>query len=110
MAVGGGVPASDGHDPRSRHDHESFHRHAIVEATVHYLDLSLDMPDAAPAQIEGLALVRRVVEGLIARSLPIDELGWSPASLALRATGREALTVSDRAVLGKVAERLPAFG
>ena len=81
----------------------------IVEATVHYLDLTLEMNDVAPSETEGLRLVRRVVDGLLAGQLPVDAPGWSPVSLALRATGREPLTV-DLAVLGQLAERLPVLG
>jgi len=82
----------------------------LVEATVHYLDLTLEMNDVVPPKPEGLQLVRRVAEGLLGGQLPVDDLDWSPASLALKATGREALTVSDRAVLGQLADRFPVFG
>ena len=85
----------------------------IVEATAHYLDLTLEMNDVAPSEAEGLRLVGRVVDGLLAGQLPVDGPGWSPVSLALKATGRETLTVDLAvllAVLGQLAERLPVFG
>ena len=77
-----------------------------VEAAVHHLDLvvRLDRPGPAAAP---LAEVRRVLEGLLGRSLPP---GWDDATAARRGTGREPLTEADRAELGSAAEAFPLFG
>ncbi|GAB3300073.1 maleylpyruvate isomerase N-terminal domain-containing protein [Geodermatophilus aquaeductus] len=76
-----------------------------VEATVHHLDLVayLDRP-GPPA--DGLAEVRRVLEGLLGGPLPA---GWDDATAARRGTGREPLSGADRAALGEWAARFPLF-
>jgi hypothetical protein len=53
-----------------------------------------------------LALVRRVLDGLLGRPLPAS---WDDASAAVKGTGRAALTDEDRALLGPLAERVPLF-
>ncbi len=63
-----------------------------------------DLPGPAAAP---LAEVRRVLEGLLGRSLPP---GWDDATAARRGTGREPLTETDRAELGSAAEAFPLFG
>ena len=77
----------------------------VVESAVHHLDLvrSLERrgPGAGP-----LAEVRRVLTGVLGSDLPVD---WDDATAARRGTGREPLTVADRAVLGEVAGRFPLF-
>ena len=77
-----------------------------VEAAVHHLDLvvRLDRPGPAAAP---LAEVRRVLEGLLGRSLPP---GWDDETAARRGTGREPLTETDHAELGSAAEAFPLFG
>ena len=77
-----------------------------VEAAVHHLDLvaRLDRPGPAP---EPLAEVRRVLEGLLGRSLPA---GWDDVTAAHRATGREPLSDADLAELGGSADAFPLFG
>jgi hypothetical protein len=78
----------------------------VVEAAVHHLDLVLHLdrpgPGAGP-----LGEVRRVLEGLLGGPLPS---AWEDATAARRGTGREPLTLDDRAVLGSAAERFPLFG
>jgi uncharacterized protein (TIGR03083 family) len=78
----------------------------VVEATVHYLDLTLPLPGAAPPAPAGLALVRRVLDGLAGQPLPS---GWDDVQCALKGTGRVPLDSADRAELGALAGRLPVF-
>jgi hypothetical protein len=78
----------------------------VVETAVHYLDLTVDLPSAPPSDPASLALVRRVLEGLLGSPLPA---GWDDASAAVRGTGRVPLTDEDRALLGPLAGRVPLF-
>ena len=41
-----------------------------VEAAVHYLDLTVALPSAPPPDADSLALVRRVLNGLLGRPCP----------------------------------------
>lgn len=76
----------------------------VVEATVHHLDLSLELPSAPDA--EALAYTVSVLERLLGRPLPA---GWDQETAVLRATGRLPLDDSARAELGP-AERWPLLG
>lgn len=78
----------------------------VVEAAVHYLDLTLHLPAAAPPVPAGLALVRRVLDGLAGQPLPAH---WDDVRCALKGTGREPLDSADRAELGALAGHLPVF-
>jgi hypothetical protein len=78
-----------------------------VEAAVHYLDMTVSLPGAAAPDPASLALVRRVLTGLLGSPLPAS---WDDVTAALRGTGREALTEADRAALGPGAVRFPLFG
>jgi len=78
-----------------------------VEAAVHYLDLTADLPSAPPPGPEPLALVRRVLDGLSGQPGPD---GWDGTEYALKGTGRAMLTAADRAQLGAAADRYPLFG
>src|SRR5215207_8925293 len=78
----------------------------VVEASVHYLDLTVRL-DAAPPPIGGLALVREVLEGLLGSPLP-DR--WDDAEAALKGTGRVELSPQDRDELGVLAGGFPVFG
>jgi hypothetical protein len=75
----------------------------VVEAAVHHLDLVRDLDRPGPAA-GPLAEVRRVLTALHGAALP-DR--WDDATAARRATGREALTADDRALLCARAERFP---
>ena len=77
-----------------------------VETAVHYLDLTVSLPSAAPPDPAPLALVRRVLEGLLGTPLPAS---WDDASAAVKGTGRVPLTDEDRALLGPLAGRVPLF-
>ena len=77
-----------------------------VETAVHYLDLTEDLPSAPPPDPASLALVRRVLEGLLGSPLPA---GWDDAVAAVKGTGRVPLTDEDQALLGPLAGRVPLF-
>ncbi|MFF8833204.1 maleylpyruvate isomerase N-terminal domain-containing protein [Streptomyces sp. NPDC015131] len=82
-------------------------RTLAVEATVHHLDLGAvpgALPGPSPA---GLAEVRRTLDGLLGRPVPLP---WDDAHYARAATGRAALTGAERAALGADAARFPLFG
>jgi uncharacterized protein (TIGR03083 family) len=86
---------------------EDFIGTLIVEAVVHFLDLTLALPGAPGADPAGLAMVRRVLEGLAGVPLPDS---WDDTTCALKGTGRLEITDGERADLGPVAARLPLFG
>jgi hypothetical protein len=77
-----------------------------VEAAVHHLDLVLRLDRPGPAAAP-LAEVRRVLEGLYGRPLPAR---WDDVTAARRGTGREPLTIADRAELGDDVDAFPLFG
>jgi len=78
-----------------------------VEAAVHYLDLTVSLPSAPAPDPASLALVRRVLDGLLGTPLPA---GWDDRDCALKGTGRSALTAGDRAALAALADQFPLFG
>jgi hypothetical protein len=56
-----------------------------VEAAVHYLDLTAGLPTSPPPDAASLALVRRVLDGLLGTPLPGD---WDDHTYAPKGTGR----------------------
>lgn len=78
----------------------------IVEATIHYLDLTLNLP-APPAPASALLHVRNVLDGLLGTELTLD---WDDVEYALKGTGRVALTAADRDHLGDLALKIPLLG
>ncbi|MEU3459285.1 maleylpyruvate isomerase N-terminal domain-containing protein [Streptomyces sp. NPDC006733] len=82
-------------------------RTLAVEATIHHLDLVVSLPDAAGPPQQGLAEVRRTLDGLLGRPAPT---AWDDAHYARAATGRAPLTAADRDHLGADAARFPLFG
>lgn len=72
-----------------------------VEATVHHLDLGTGAPSRP-----GLGEARRVLDGLLGRPGPVAD----DARYILIATGREAPSDEERALLGGDSKRLPLFG
>jgi mycothiol maleylpyruvate isomerase-like protein len=82
----------------------------VVEATVHLLDLTVDLPEPPePPRPSAAALVetRRVLEALAGGPLPGR---WSDAEAVLKGTGRASLDPADLADLGPRAARLPLLG
>src|SRR4051812_19729442 len=81
-----------------------------VEASIHHLDLTLDLPSdtpgVRPADDAALGEVRRVLDGLLGG--PPDP-GWSDERYARVATGRAAATAEEARVLGALLERFPVF-
>ena len=78
----------------------------VVEAAVHYLDLTVDLPSFPGPEPASLALVRRVLTGLLAAPLPDS---WDDTTAALKGTGRELLTETDRQALGPLTSAFPLF-
>jgi uncharacterized protein (TIGR03083 family) len=78
-----------------------------VEAAVHFLDLTDGLPAAPPPDPASLALVRRVLDGLLGRPVPT---GWDDRTYALKGTGRLPLTEQERTKLGPLADQFPLFG
>lgn len=75
-----------------------------VEATIHHLDLLVAAADAAPPSALGLAEVRRTLDGLLGHPVPVE---WSDEQYARAATGRAAMSDSERRTLGDDVARLP---
>lgn len=78
-----------------------------VEAAVHYLDLTVGLPAAAPPDPISLGLVRRVLDGLLGGRPAVS---WDDQAYALKGTGRLALSDAERSDLGPAADRFPLFG
>jgi hypothetical protein len=74
-----------------------------VEATIHHLDLVVDLPAAGRPTPDGLREVRRVLDGLLGERAPER---WSDDRYARIATGRAVPSTDERAVLG---DRVPVF-
>jgi hypothetical protein len=79
----------------------------VVEAAVHYLDLTVNLPGAPPPDPLPLTLVRRVLDGLLGAP---PALGWDERTYVLKGTGRLPLSAADRTSLGPDADRFPLFG
>jgi len=79
----------------------------VVEAAVHYLDVTLRLAGAPPPDQASLRLVREVLAGLLGERLPAD---WDDVTSALKGTGREPLSEDDLRRLGSLAARFPLFG
>jgi hypothetical protein len=77
-----------------------------VEATIHHLDLIVELPTAPRPSSRSLALVRRTLDGLLAAPTPA---AWDDTTYALKGTGRSPLTDADRTHLGPLADRFPLF-
>lgn len=78
-----------------------------VEAAVHYLDLTVSLPSAPAPDPASLALVRRVLDGLLGAPLPAS---WDDRDCALKGTGRSALSAGGHIALGALADQFPLFG
>jgi hypothetical protein len=78
-----------------------------VEATIHHLDLTTDLPGAGGPAPEGLAEVRRVLDGLVGEPVASS---WTDERYALVATGRARPSQEEERELGPLSERFPLFG
>lgn len=81
----------------------------ILEATVHHLDLIVELPDAPEPDPEALQVTARTLDGLFGPEA-WDVIGWDTTTYVLKATGRLPLDAADREMLGAHAERLPLIG
>jgi Mycothiol maleylpyruvate isomerase N-terminal domain len=93
-----------------------------VEAAIHYLDLTVSLPSAPAPDTASLALVRRVLDGLLgtASASGTGNAGaaggggapgeWDDRTYALKGTGRAPLSGDDRAALAALADQFPLFG
>jgi Mycothiol maleylpyruvate isomerase N-terminal domain len=78
-----------------------------VEAAVHHLDVTVELPDAPPPAPASLRVTRGTLDALLGEPVP---LGWDDPTYALKGTGRLALTGEEAQALGPLAERFPLFG
>jgi uncharacterized protein (TIGR03083 family) len=78
----------------------------VLEATIHHLDLIVNLPDAPEPDPEGLQVAARTLDGLFGPEA-WDVIGWDTTTYALKATGRLALDDDDLDMLGPLADRLP---
>jgi uncharacterized protein (TIGR03083 family) len=78
-----------------------------VEAAVHYLDLTAGLPGSPTPDGASLALVRRVLDGLLGTPMPGD---WDDRTYALKGTGRVPVADAERQAIGPLADQLPLFG
>ncbi|HET6294574.1 MAG TPA: maleylpyruvate isomerase N-terminal domain-containing protein [Kribbella sp.] len=81
----------------------------VFEATVHHLDLILELPDAPEPDPEGLQVTARTLDGLFGPEA-WDVIAWDTTTYVLKATGRVPLTAQDLDMLGPHADRLPLIG
>jgi len=75
----------------------------VVEATIHHLDMTVDLDSAGPHP-EPVAITRDTVDGLLGRSTPE---AWNNEQWVRAATGRAELLVEQRSYLGSDVKRLP---
>jgi uncharacterized protein (TIGR03083 family) len=81
----------------------------VLEATVHHLDLTVDLPDSPEPDPEGLRVAARTLDGLFGPEA-WDVIGWDTTTYVLKATGRLPLTEEDLEMLGPHATKLPLLG
>jgi predicted kinase len=78
----------------------------LLEVTVHYLDLTAEIPGPPPPG-DAVEAVAAVLDGLLGSSPPS---GWDGVAYVLKGTGRLPLTEADRTTLGAAAGRFPLLG
>jgi hypothetical protein len=96
------IVSTQGHRLRSA----DFIDTLIVEATIHHLDLTLNL-EAPSVPAEALERVRIVLDGLLGTALPLE---WGDVEYVLKGTGRVALSPADRDQLGDLALKIPLLG
>lgn len=86
---------------------EDFVVTLVVEAVIHYWDLTLELlADEPELPADAVALTRSTLEGLLGVSIPE---GWSTEEMLIKPTGRYPLSERDRQALGPAAERIPVM-
>ncbi len=80
----------------------------VFEATVHHLDLGLELSGEAPPD-DALDLVAQTLDGL-AGADPRAATGWDDRTYALKSTGRLPIDQDENDILGDVAVRFPLMG
>jgi len=81
----------------------------VMEATVHHLDLTLELPDAPEPDPEALQVTARTLDALFGPDA-WDVIAWDTTTYVLKATGRLPLDDHDHEMLGDHAARLPLIG
>ncbi|MFI5729528.1 maleylpyruvate isomerase N-terminal domain-containing protein [Kribbella sp. NPDC051587] len=81
----------------------------VLEATVHHLDLTLNLPDAPEPDPEALRVTARTLDGLFGPDA-WDVIEWDTTTYVLKGTGRVPLDDADLEMLGPHAELLPLLG
>jgi uncharacterized protein (TIGR03083 family) len=81
----------------------------VMEATVHHLDLTLELPGAPEPDPEALQVTARTLDGLFGPEA-WDVIAWDTTTYVLKATGRLPLDDQDLDMLGDHASRLPLIG
>ncbi|MFI9640404.1 maleylpyruvate isomerase N-terminal domain-containing protein [Micromonospora sp. NPDC051925] len=100
-----GHVATQGHVLRVPH----FLATLTTEATIHHLDLVLDLPDAPPPGALAVRVAVAAMDGLLSDDA-VRPGSWDDAEYLLKATGREPLTDRDRRELGEAAGWFPLLG
>jgi uncharacterized protein (TIGR03083 family) len=95
--------ATQGHSLRTA----DFIATLAFESAIHYLDLTVGLPSAPEPDPVVLALVRRVLDGLLGAPMPA---GWDDRTYALKGTGRLPVSAAERSAIGQLAERVPLLG
>ena len=78
----------------------------VVEATIHYWDLTLDLRTAPQIPASALAVTVATLEQLVGVALPED---WDDEMVLVKTTGRYPLALHDRELLGDAAQRIPVI-
>lgn len=76
----------------------------VLEWTLHHLDLTANLPDAAGPPAAGLARSREMLETIAGAAFPAS---FSDEDALLVGTGRRAPTDTDKTALGELAAKLP---
>jgi Mycothiol maleylpyruvate isomerase N-terminal domain len=78
----------------------------VVEANVHFLDLTVDYRDKLVPSPEAVDVTTKTLTGLLGCDPPSS---WDDLTFILKATGRKELTSDDMADLGATVHRFPLF-
>jgi hypothetical protein len=76
----------------------------VLEWTLHHLDLTANLPDAAGPPVTGLTRSREMLETIAGAAFPAS---FSDVDALLVGTGRRAPTDTDTTALGELATKLP---